>query len=202
MWPTLEVALCRSGERVDDKIIGAVAARCDVPCIGETSLYTLLGSAGILRSGGAIGATFEPAEMRQIHAAVSARSMQTIVSARTGWGIVGLDGWLGFDNAEVEVAGHCARTAISAHAPSRVVLRRAPGERLAVQGAIADSSRRADASALFKIETVEGARLLELGRAQRLVPTVRATVDVPDDGLLALVAEPDQTAWCHALWLL
>lgn len=202
MWPVLEVSLCRSGERVDDKLMGAVAARCGIPCIGERSIYTLLGGDGILRSGGAIGASFESAAMREVHQARRTRVLPTIVSARTGWGHVGLGGWLGFDDAEVRVAGREHPTAISAHAPSRVVVRRAPGERLLVQGSIADTSRREGASADFRIETADGGRLADLGRARRLMPTMYADVQVPGDGLLALVAEPDQTAWCHSVWLL
>jgi hypothetical protein len=206
MWPLLDVALCRTGARIDDATIGAVAARVRVPFVTESSLYTLLGPTGILRSSGAVGATLEPEDMRRTHGAFAAaragaRALPMIVSARTGWGHVGLDGWLGFDDTDVRVAGRAQPRAISAHAPSRVLLRRRPGELLNLQGAIADTARREGVSATFHVLTAAGTSVAALGRAGRLAPTKRLRVPVPEDGLLALVAEPDQTAWCHAVWL-
>jgi hypothetical protein len=204
MWPALDVALCRTGARIDDATIGAVAARARVPFLAEPSIYTLLGPTGILRSSGAVGATLEPDDMRRTHQALGAaraRSLPLIVSARTAWGHVGLDGWLGYDDTDVRVAGRARPRAISAHPPSRVLLRGRPGERLLLQGAIADTARREGASATFHVQTAAGAPLAALGRAGRLAPTRRLEVAVPADGLLALVTEPDQFPWCHAVWL-
>jgi glycosyltransferase involved in cell wall biosynthesis len=203
MWPDLDVSLCRIAPRVDDCTVGAVARRRGVRWIAEPHIYCLDGRNGILRGSAAIGLCSSPEEMRTIHFSYreGARGAAPgIVSARTAYGNIGLDGWLGYEDGRVVLAGTLVREVISAHAPSRVVLRWTPGERLRLQGAINDTSQRAGAAAHFAVESLSGVRLRDLGRATRRAPTGEHDVEVPDDGMIALVAEPDHPIACHSVW--
>ena len=79
-----------------------------------------------------------------------------------------------------------------------MVLRRTPRERLRLQGAINDTSRRDGVSSRFRVENATG----DLGEATRHAPTARREVEVPADGFIALVAEPDDPFACHTVWRL
>jgi hypothetical protein len=126
----------------------------------------------------------------------------TIVEACVGWGKVGRRGALGYEGGRIEVCGVPRRQALSAHAPSRVLLRAAPGLLLDLTGAINDSSPpHVGAQAAFNIRARSGELLATLGTARAQHPTQPARVRVPSDGHLVLHADTESALCCHSVWL-
>jgi len=126
----------------------------------------------------------------------------TIVEAGVGWGKVGRRGSLGYEGHRIVVAGVPQQQALSAHAPSQVLLRAAPGLLLELTGAINDSSPvSVGAQASFTVRARSGEVLIALGTARAQHPTEPVRVRVPADGHVVLHAETGSALCCHSVWL-
>ncbi len=124
-----------------------------------------------------------------------------VAAAKTAWGAVGRGGWLGYEDKRVALDGRAHRRAISAHAPSDVLLRAAPGVEVDLAGALNDSAAP-ESRARFTVHDRQGRALLaDLGSAGRGRPTPLARVAFPEDGRLLLHAATEVEARCHTLWL-
>lgn len=123
-----------------------------------------------------------------------------VASASLGWGRIGLHGALGFERKRVKVGGIERKNALSAHAPSEVLLRATPGMLMGWRGAL-NASAGEHASATFRILDSKHRQLAHLGSALFAQPTYRETVKVPPDGRLWLEITTESPPLCHSVWL-
>lgn len=125
-----------------------------------------------------------------------------VVEAEVGFGMPGLGGLCGYDELAVVVGGEPRRRALSAHAPSRLVLRSAPGLALRLRGALNDSVEAGHpAVASFSVLAADGAPLAALGEARAGAPTREVRVVFPPDGVLQLRIACPARPRCHSVWL-
>jgi hypothetical protein len=184
---------------VEDGYLGAALAHAKVPFLSRPELLRhFRDPERLLWSCAASSADFLPQDMRVFHRVLVDQEKLpfAIVDADVSWGMPGLRGMCGFENLEVRVRGERVLHAISAHAPSCILLRGEPGRSLRLQGALNDSVPAGHAAnARFK---VNGA---ELGEARAGKPTERAYFDFPNDGLLELRATTRDPERCHSVWV-
>jgi hypothetical protein len=202
-WAPLELAFLREG--AEDMILSAVAHRFGLEVIGESHLFFGFEPRRITH-GCAVSVLLDaPASVRATHEAAKTKpAAPRIVSAWTAWGEVGTGGWLGYHEAsgdEVIVSGQKRARAVSAHAPSRLVLLLEPGEEVRLTGALNDSAVGANARASFRVESRDGTLIADLGIAKLNQPTHTQTLRAPADGLIALCADTDQQWHSHSVWL-
>jgi hypothetical protein len=184
---------------VEDGYIGAALAHSKVPCVSRPELLRHFREPDrLLWSCAATSADFLPQDLRVFHRLLRDRPALpfTIVDADVSWGMPGLHGMLGYENLETRFRGERVFNAISAHAPSRVVLAGEPGASLRLQGALNDSVPEGHAAtASF---TIDGA---ELGEARAGKPTEPAHFFFPASGKLELRIATRDPERCHSMWL-
>ena len=204
IWAPLQLALLREG--TDDAILGAVAHRFGLLAVAEPHLYFGVVPEQLTRGCAVVAELDSPARAVAVQAALEAlpKDAPIVVSASTGWGGVGAYGWLGYVEeygSHVLIGSVHKERALSAHAPSRLVVKLTSGVELTLSGAINDSATDPSAHAHFRIESRSGAAIADLGLARRGQPTGEVRVRVPGDGLLVLLAETSQHWHSHAVWL-
>ncbi len=204
IWAPLQLALAREG--TDDAILGAVAHRFGLQTVAEPHLYFGASPERLTHGCAVIAELDSPARAAEVHAALQAlpEGAPLVVSASTAWGEVGANGWLGYEEdggSEVRVGGVPRPRALSAHAPSRLLVKLPPGAALRLTGAINDSATTEAAHATFRATSSSGALLADLGEARLGQPTSAHDLRVPSDGLVTLSAETAQYWHSHAVWL-
>lgn len=202
-WEPLEKLMSVHG--VEDGYLGAALHQARVPVLSRPDFFRHFREPErVLYGCAATICELAPGDLRLFHRLVcDARPLPfTVVDAEVGWGSPGLNGMLGYQELEVRVSGVRHTQALSAHAPSRVLLRGAPGHALRLRGAINDPAGVVrTAKATFAIDSAAGEPLVQLGEARVGEPTGRVAVSFPSDGRLLLRVDTADRARCHSVWL-
>src|SRR5258706_12276717 len=123
------------------------------------------------------------------------------VDARVGYGRLGVRGDLGYEGKRVTVGGRPIDSALSAHAPARLLyrLRRRCATfrcHVAMNDDVPADQSHAHFSVLADGHMVAHEAYVRAGEPPRLV-----TADVTGAELLELVVTTGRWEWCHAVWV-
>ncbi len=123
------------------------------------------------------------------------------VAARVGYGSLGVRGDLGYEGKRVTIGGRTIDSALSAHAPARLLyrLRRSCSTfrcHVALNDDVPVDGSHAHFSVLADGRLVAHQAYVRAGEPPRLV-----TADVSGAELLELVVTTGRWEWCHAVWV-
>lgn len=123
------------------------------------------------------------------------------LSSTVGYGTLGLGGDLGYEGKRVTIQGRAVASAISAHAPARLLYRLGGSYgTFRVQVALNDDVPAAYSHAHFTVLT-DGRQAAHEAYVVAGHPPRPIVVDVRGTELLELVVTTGHWEWCHAVWI-